>query len=358
MIESSRFNNRQAWFVGNADAGDYYDHSTGRYLGSWSRNKGNFTNDALIDQNLFSLDVWIDRNKKPAGLVTQVVKKVADLVKPKSIETSEFPLPPGKHIAVVGDSFCAHINHKHLAPFLKGPGTAGYRCPTDAPAWPSLVANALQINLAPYGFCARSWWYSWQKFFQDWQHRLSDLEAVVFAHTDCMRINHSQNDSVPNIISERANEVYASIYQEEHVQAAQDYLGYIAEESFHRWCQRQFFRHIREAMPDIKMLHFFCFDKPSPETCKVLPGMIFSTPLITLSLSEIGVKPGQNSLADPRSNHFNTHNNRAMAWTVHDALDHYSPGVYDIPWQDFQHANPKKYPKFLDEYLLNPTHHI
>lgn len=355
-IESSRFNNRLAWFVGNANAGDYYDQSTGRYLGSWTRDQGNFSKDELIEQDLFDLEVWKDRHKKPSGLLTQVVQKINNLITSKSAKDS-FQLPSGRHIAFVGDSFCAHVSFEHLAPFMRSPGTAGYRAPTDAPAWPSLAADALQINLAPYGFCARSWWYSWQRFWGDWQDRLADLDAVIFCHTDCMRINHAENDSVPNILGKQANKVYADVYKEAHVQAAETYLGYIAERSFHRWCQQQFFRHIREVMPGIKMVHFFCFDRPLPETCQVLPGMIFSTPLVTLSMSEIGVKNSE-QIADRRPNHFGDHNNKVIGRIVQEALDCYNPGVYDLPWRDFQHANPKKYRKFLDHYLSNPNNHI
>lgn len=172
-----------------------------------------------------------------------------------------------------------------------------------------------------------------------------------------MRINHAENDSVPNILGKQANKAYADVYKEVHTRAAEAYLGYIAEESFHRWCQQQFFRHIREVMPGIKMVHFFCFDRPTPETCQVLPGTIFSTPLVTLSMSEIGVEYSD-QIADKRPNHFGDHNNRVLARIVQDALDLYSPGVYELPWRDFQHANPKRYQKLLARYLSNASKHI
>lgn len=334
MIESSRFNNRLAWFSGNSDSGDYYAEKTGRYLGSWSRDQGNFIDDSKTDTILFDLEAWEDHNKKPPSSIGRIVRQI--------FPSNPDPFArPGKYIAIVGDSFCGAIDREQNIDFQFSP----VRVLFSGPTWPSLVADGMKLNLAPYGFGGRSWWYSWQKFWQDWQGRLRDLEAVIFCHSHWDRINNAITDDLPHI-------THASILKDstpDQIQAIKYHYAYLYDPDFQKWSQRQFFRHIRDSLPSIKMVHFFCFNRPSAETCSTLPGVIFNTPLMSLSLAETGTLNWPPNDVDPRANHLNSKNNQAIARLALSALNELSDGYHDLPYRDFD----LKDPALVNQYIQN-----
>lgn len=334
MIESSRFNNRPAWFSGNSDSGDYYDEKTGRYLGSWSRDQGNFVDDSKIEIILFDLKAWKNHHKESAPLI----KRIAQQIFPRQVDPFA---RPGKYIAVVGDSFCGAIDREQNIGFRWNPDRGLHVGPT----WPSLLADATKLNLAPYGFAGRSWWYSWQKFWQDWQGRLQDLEAVVFCHSNWNRINHAITDDLPNIIHPSVTKNSSR----EKLEAVKYHFAYLVDPDFQKWSQRQFFHHVRDSLSAIKMVHFFCFDSPSAETCSTLPGVIFTTPLMSLSLAETGTMNWPPNWSDPRANHLNSKNNQAIARLALLALSELSAGCYDLPYGDFD----LKDPALVNQYIQN-----
>lgn len=320
MIESSRFNNRLAWFSGNSDFGDYYAEKTGRYLGSWSRDQGNFIDDSKTNTILFDLEAWEDHNKKPPSLIGRILQQVFP-------SQSDPFTRPGKYLAIVGDSFCGAIDREQNIDFQYNPPRGLYPSPT----WPDLVANGMNLNLAPYGFAGRSWWYSWQKFWQDWQGRLRNLEAVIFCHSHWDRINNAITDNLPHIIHTESFKNSTS----DQIQAIKYYYAYLTDPDFQKWSQRQFFHYIRDSLPGIKMVHFFCFNRPSAETCSILPGVIFNTPLMSLSSAELGDMNWGPNYMDLRANHFNAENNQALARVALSALNELSDGYYDLPYGDF-----------------------
>lgn len=353
MIDSSRFDNRPAWFSGDSETGDYYDEKTGRYLGSWSRAKGDFVDQSRTEEILFDLDAWKNRHKKPQTLVSKIVEHVSEIIVPKPDPEPVNPLTlPGKYIAFIGDSFCAAIDKSKNQAFFEPKSThfIPFRHSVNTPTWPSLVADAMSLNIAPYGFGGRSWWYSWTKFWDEWKDRLSDLEAVVFVHSHWCRINHSQSDDLP--LSPGFESLFSN-FPSEKIQAAKFFHAYVADRDFQRWSQRQFFHYIARALPNIKTVHLFAFCRPTQETLGCLPGTKFITPLALLSTLENDCKIKGSSLpripgTDERPNHFNDHNNTVLARHVIKALKKKSQGSYELPWQEFDIKNGDKISAALD----------
>lgn len=350
MIESSRFNNQRAWFVGQSDRGDYYDHATGTYLGSWSRSQSNFIDAAKQATNLFDLDQWKDRHKpKSTGLLGNLLEKIIPRAEP--IEPDQPPDPhdlPGRYIAFVGDSFCGSLHHDHYERLRRYHPVQFRGTSKKGLAWPSLVVDGMPgHHLAHYGFCGRSWWYSWQRFWRDWKDRLQQLDMVIFVHTDADRINNAIDDEI------RHGTVDPLISNHDKDLAVKLYLTCIADRDFHRWCQQQYFRYIREVMPDVPQMHFFSFNLPTPKTCEILPGIKFNTPLALLSSAENRINPRQPLpviVTDTRANHFNDHNNRAMADLVLAHTVDYKSSTQSIPYNNFYQADPRDFLPFLEFY--------
>jgi hypothetical protein len=347
MIESSRFNNRLAWFLGTQDAGDYYDQSNGEYLGSWSRSQANFVDSSKSQQNLFDLDAWKNRDEKPKkksdGLLSKIAQNITQLLPAKPLFSDPLQLP-GEYIAFIGDSFCAGIDYEKNQSFMH-PQSPWYKHPRSlfpGPCWPSLVADGMGLNLAPYGFGGRSWWYSWQIFWNDWRHRLKDIAVAVFVHTECRRINHAITNDLP--LGVLIDSSFS--WPKEKIQAVKYFRAYIEDEDFQRWSQRQFFHHIADVMPDVKMIHYFCFNRPSEKTLATLPGIKFTTPLVCLSAAQYEIDttltyfPSDFFIGHKQANHFSAHNNQALASVTLNAIKTLDPGSYAIPWDDFQMARP------------------
>ena len=327
-VESSRYANQTAWFHGDESLGDYYDHDTGEYLGSWSRAAGQFSDPNKTQDNLFDFDEWKKRTKKKQKPPSSTIAKIVDQIKGMVVT----PLDPlqleGQYIAFVGDSFCASIAPRHLSLF-SGPRFNPQRLSrSDNTAfWPSIVIDELGQNLAHYGFSGRSWWYSWSKFWSDWNHRLNDLHAVIFMHTNHDRLNNSTDPHLFHLPYEPMPEMFK---HEPRSDAVKLYYAYIHDSAFNQWCQQQYFKTIRELLQDVPQIHFFCFSTPSEITCDILPGIRFTTPLAALSTAELDTT-GRLPTDDTRANHFNEHNNRAMAHLVIDTLRDYSPRISSIP---------------------------
>lgn len=350
MIQSSRYKNQRAWFSGDANGGDYYDQSTGQYLGSWSRKQGDFLHDSKVGENLFESVSWLNRGKKTqppeppesVGFLPGLIQSISSLAS----RYKEQPDPlrqPGRYIAFVGDSFCAHVDRDRFRQFYIHKYDMGSRPQAQGDCWPGLVVDALDCNLAPYGFGGRSWWYSWQRFWRDWKDRLDELEAVVFCHTDFMRMNNAVYDDLPHVARWTQREIeVSSIYQ-----AVELWHRHLVDEDFQRWCHQQFLRNLGNLMPDIKMVHFFSITFPSEETMAVLPGVKFATPLVVFSGAEDSIMPGRGPQKDLRANHFNDNNNRILASAVIDVLNDYEPGIRDLDWKVFSLASSKSFKKYL-----------
>ena len=233
-----------------------------------------------------------------------------------------------KYIAFVGDSFCAtygsgtpliNINQGH----------------SENPAYTTLVTDHYQCNVAPYGFGGKSWWYSWSKFWKDWHFRLDQLEAIVFVHTNNDRINSAVSEDFPLMQGHSFGAPRGM------AQVAEDYFKYIHDHNFSMWAQEHYFKMIKEKFNNIKTVHLHCFPH-STTLSHCLPGVVFNTPLIHISIGEVrgSQKKIIKSLSDGRSNHLNPHNNQVLADIVIHALDNYTPGQYKLPIEKFDQYNP------------------
>lgn len=233
-----------------------------------------------------------------------------------------------KYIAFVGDSFCASY----------GPGTALsdniHQASVVDIAYPTVVGNHYQYAVAPYGFMGKSWWYSWSKFYKDWESKLDQLEAIVFTHTDYDRINSAVSDEFPLMNS-------ASVVANSMARVNEDYFKYIHDQHFNAWAQEQYFKMLKEKFDNIKTIHLHCYDF-SVQQSHLLPGVVFTTSLTQISVGEItGTKKEiTKAFADGRPNHMNSYNNQTLADIIIQALDNYVPGEYKLPLEKFQQLNP------------------
>ena len=78
--------------------------------------------------------------------------------------------------------------------------------------------------------------------------------------------------------------------------------------------------------------------------------MVYQTQLLTVSVGELTGTDDEivnQIITDQRHNHFNAHNNRALANIVINAVRNYTPGRYDLDLREFEQPNPNahKYPK-------------
>lgn len=228
-------------------------------------------------------------------------------------------------IAFIGDSFCAaYASTKHR-----------YQRQTDLPSYPTIVSDYFRYTVAPFGFHGRSWWYSWEKFYRHWRNKLDQIEYIIFTHTDYTRINSSTHDELPLMPNNYSS---ASV---EMVRASESYRKYVYDAEFNSWAQIQYFKFLKEKFNNIKTIHLHCYANTVPYS-HLLPGVVFTTPLLTISMGEItGSKKTveQSLVVDDRINHFNSYNNQALANIIIQALDNYVPGQYELPIELFDQPN-------------------
>lgn len=233
-----------------------------------------------------------------------------------------------KYIAFIGDSFCAYYGSDTPVNSVR------HQFAVPGTAYPTVVGNYYQCDIAAYGFVGKSWWYSWSKFWKDWESKLDQLEAVVFTHTDHTRINSAISDEFPLMSSEHVDSGSMA-------KVNKDYFKYIYDQDFSMWAQEQYFKTLNEKFKHTKTVHLHGYPF-SVEKSYLLPGVVFSTPLIQISIGEIqGTKKEiTKAFSDGRTNHMNTYNNQVLADIIIQALDNYVPGEYKLPLEKFQQLNP------------------
>ena len=233
-----------------------------------------------------------------------------------------------KYIGFVGDSYCSVYNEELC------PEKIGQRGEYPGVTYTSLVARHFDYQMAPYGFGGRSWWWSWYNFSR--RYRINQFEAVIFCHTNCDRINSSTHEELPHM----CNSNWPNLNKDMNL-ASEYYFKYIIDSRFDSWAHQQYFKMLKEKCSDIKTIHFHSF----PDSIKysnLLPGMVYNTPLIYISVGEIDgtAEQIQNSYSDNRANHLNEYNNRVLADVIINALDNYTPGHYKLPLEKFDQLNP------------------
>lgn len=234
-----------------------------------------------------------------------------------------------KYIAFVGDSYCAAYGMNTPLASFNIQGT------TSEAAYPTIVADHYQCDVAAHGYCGKSWWYSWSKFWKDWHFRLDQLEAIVFAHTSSDRINSAVSDEFPVCAG------WSVGAPRDMARASDDYFKYIHDHDFNIWAHEQYFKMLNEKLSKIKTVHLHCFEATTPKS-HLLPGVVFNTPLVHISIGEIrgSQKKIIKACSDGRANHLNSYNNQVLADVIIQALGNYQPGQYKLPIEKFEQYNP------------------
>lgn len=239
-------------------------------------------------------------------------------------------------IAFVGDSFCASYSLEDWT----SRGCPVNQWGTREASYLDIVTQTNNFTLYPYGFGGKSWWYSRQRFVEDLQRIPQEifedqLEVIVFCHTNSGRINNAWNRELSNSDT-TAPEI-------------QHYYRNIFDGDFNDWAQQQWFEEIAERWNHIKTIHFHCFTD-SVKWSDLLPGVVYTTPLVHISIGELQGTDKEISeylRTDKRNNHLNSHNNKVLADFILGAIYDYQPGQYEIDMNNFDVVNPNasKWPK-------------
>ena len=232
-------------------------------------------------------------------------------------------------IAFVGDSFCSSSKFSlNLEPrFISS------QSKTSDPTFINQIAESTEYNVYSFGYGGKSWWFSRCQFVKALdsipRKKFRDqLEVIVFFHTNPGRINNAYNYDLDNTPSGDP--------------AINSYYKHIFDQDFHKWAQQHWFREINQNWNQIKTIHFHSFTE-TLEYSHLLPGVVYNTPLIHVSVGELqGTKKEIDNrlLTDTRWNHLNTKNNMVLADIIIRTIDNYCPGNYDLDLSEFDIQNP------------------
>jgi hypothetical protein len=241
-----------------------------------------------------------------------------------------------ENIIFVGDSYCAtFLNTKEES---LPSGQVGSHQPT----YLNLVANNFDCDLYSFGYAGKSWWYSRCElinFLNNNSAWYQNNQAIIFCHTDCNRPNTTDPSIGTGLLSQ----------DNQHTIQAQAYKLWeleIKDSAFQRWAQDQWFNEINQKFSHIKTIHFNVSFDSVESSQNLLPGSVFTTPLINISLGEFVGSDSEvlskSTFMDQRPNHFNEKNNQAMANLIIDSLKNYSKGSrpVDLVKYGFDQPNP------------------
>lgn len=247
----------------------------------------------------------------------------------------------------VGDSFCNAYNYNDWVHYQK-PFTVG----SQRTPWPDLVKTARKTKIAPYGFGGKSWWFSWSSFWYNFHEHMNEVDSIIFCHTESGRINsniESNQDLPNNFWVQNCSSEIKNLYK--------SHLQYFHDQNFNDWAQQRFFEFLRQHFSHIKTVHLHCF-RQSVAWSKLLPGVVFNTPLQVIALGGV---PGTMEQAVSRitasknslDNHLTDANNKTLANVIVRALDNYSPGIYSLDLDEFEIPNHS----VVNEYLSETFHY-
>lgn len=246
-----------------------------------------------------------------------------------------------RNIIFVGDSYCSAFGKSKLLHYPDQQQSYNR-------SWVDIITNHYDLDLYCFGYAGKSWYYSrhmWYMAMDGLPDMLHNTDILVFVHTDAYRYNSVDPDVSTQLT------VDDETYSNQNLKTAFKYWNtYLYDGNFQEWAQRAWFRELNERlgpMPNLKILHFFSF----PQTLKIIPhdttGMIFTTPLVHLSLGEITGTDEEISLKgmkyDGRCNHFSKENNQHLANVVIDSVDNYKPGFLPIDHTKFNLPNPNSF---------------
>lgn len=245
------------------------------------------------------------------------------------------------HLVFVGDSYCASFQHEN--PFLE------YRCiphvQSSYPTYLNLSAQQLGCDFYSFGYPGRSWWFSRSgllKFLHSQEEIslnnpgspsfYSDIDAFIFCHSDANRLNTSNPGSSTMLLDPNPDLKAHRDYDPELSLPYKLWSTMLIDEEFQLWAMEKWFQEINELFSDRPMIHF----NIAPYTVEIsrqLHGVVYTTPLINISVGETTGTDEEISKSmehDKRYNHFNQHNQSAMADLIVDTLTNYQPGRREI----------------------------
>lgn len=242
-----------------------------------------------------------------------------------------------KYILFLGDSYCASLNRQEYYAGGKHPWQVCY----DSECHPSLVADHYRAQLVAHGYGGKSWWYSrseLEKHLQQQPDLLDKIDAMVFFHTDWMRIN---TDVLETTVSHNCNT--APDTNNVVAQAQQSWFKYLCDENYQKWSGQHWFEELSRRFSNKKQVHFHCLQH-TLEYNHLLRGQKFTTPLAWISVGELTGTSEQIlekiSHKETRANHLSPANNRALANIIICALDNYQEQSQEIDLSGFEIVNP------------------
>ena len=208
-------------------------------------------------------------------------------------------------LVIVGDSFCSQVE-----------------------AWPTFLADSLDMDLVCRGFPGQPWWPTRQFLHDlDYKGELKNCKVMIFCHTEGSRIA-TDNEEV-GLVNHHDLDFSVEIER-----AVGLHFKYIHSFEFLLWAQRAWFKEINETWPDAYKIHLHCF-RGSWLFRDLLDGVHMWPDLATISFNEL--PPGASQLVqDPRGNHFSDHNNAELARQLHDIIKNRPMGELEFDLDRFQ----------------------
>tara|TARA_R110000822_G_scaffold78725_6_gene188536 strand:+ start:617 stop:1426 length:810 start_codon:yes stop_codon:yes gene_type:complete len=256
-------------------------------------------------------------------------------------------MPFKKNIVFVGDSFCSSwrgysaIPHQYLQQHDDDPSHV---------SWLDVAAAELELNLYSFGFAGRSWYYSRIQLFDHMQYDPSWIESVdlmVFCHTNSQRYNTANGNIGVEMLDINYQPHPDDAQRREKIDTATSLKRWavdLIDNPYQEWAQHQWFHEIARTFKDVKQIHFNNYTFSVDSSITILPGVVYTTPLIHISLGEATGTDSEiikNFMSeDQRANHFNSTNNTALGQLVAETAQNYNPGAYKIDMNRFEIVNP------------------
>lgn len=251
-----------------------------------------------------------------------------------------------KNIVFVGDSYCSSWSGASVIPHLHS-----QQKDEDAThfSWLDVAASKLELNLYSFGFAGRSWYYSRKQLFDhmeydpDW---INSVDLMVFCHTNANRFNTGNGD-VGNEMMDRSYRPHKLDHQYQYkldlAESLQRWLTDLIDNPYQNWCQEQWFHEIARTFGAVRQIHFNNFPFTVDKTTAILPGVVYTTPLVHISLGEATGTDAEITnnflINDRRVNHFSSHNNLALGNVIAATAQDYQPGVRPIDLSEFDLPN-------------------
>jgi len=255
-------------------------------------------------------------------------------------------MPFENNIVFVGDSYCSSWAGPSVIPHRNAQQKDDNKTHVS---WLDRSATKLGLNLYSFGFAGRSWYYSRRQLFDHMEYDpewINTVDLMVFCHTDDNRLNTGNGDVGNEMLAvnyrpHKEDQRYK--YKIELAQLLQRWTLDLIDNPFQTWAHEQWFYEIARTFGHVKQVHFNNYPFTVDNTTAILPGVVYTTPLVHISLGEATGTDAEivkNFMTDDqRVNHFNPHNNAALANIVIATAQDYQPGIRSIDLTNFDLPN-------------------